>query len=68
MKACIFNTHNQLWKIYLFANPKYILHVDCWLSVLWKIMLMTKSAKANYVLENISTNECLKAHYTLENM
>ena len=31
-------------------------------------MLMTKSAKANYVLENISTNECLKTHYILENM
>ena len=29
---------------------------------------MTKSAKANYILENISTNECLMAHYILKNM
>ena len=29
---------------------------------------MIKSAKANYVLENILMTKCLKAHYILENM
>ena len=29
---------------------------------------MTKSAKANYILESIAMNDCLMAHYILENM
>ena len=29
---------------------------------------MIKSAKANYVLENILMTKCLKAHYILKNM
>ena len=51
MKACIFTTHNELWKIYLYANHnlEYMFHV------FFENISMTLCLKANYILRNILT-------------